>query len=879
MRKQSQLKKFFSVFFLIVSTTIFAQSTISGKTTDDSGMPIPGVNVIIQGTSQGSVSDFDGNYTINDVEDGEYILNASYLGYVTFSEKILIAGSDFTLDITMLEDTESLDEVIITGVTNPKSRIESSVSVTTLRPNKVKQSAPRTTAEIFRTIPGIRSESSGGEGNSNIAVRGVPVSSGGSKYVQLQEDGLPVLLFGDMSFATADIFTRYDNNIGRIEAIRGGSASTLSTNSPGAIINLISKTGKTESGSFGTTFGLDYNSFRTDFDYGAPIGNNLYFHMGGFYRVGEGIRDAGYTANNGGQFKFNLTKEFEKGYVRVYAKYLNDRAIAYLPNPIKVTGTNDDPTFEDIPNFDANNQTLHTPYLSQNVGLGESGQLRKSDVSDGMNPISTSIGLEASFDLGEGFNIKNNGRFSSNSGGFNSPFPASVLTASDFLSAGQYGGDNGFASLQYANGDGVVNGNSLITPVVLFDTQLNNFNNFMNDIRLTKSFDNLDVTVGYFKGIQNVSMSWLWNSYLLEASGDNARLIDGFDTGGNPLTDNGLVGYGATFFGDCCQRNYDTRYNISAPYLAVAFEASEKLNIDASIRFDKGQVDGSFSGPATSAFDINNDGNISVPEQTVQSVDLANPTIVDYDYNYVSFSLGANYLLKNNEAIFARYSRGAAAKADRILFSGLDYTDGDRINALDFINQAEIGYKRSFDRGSLYATLFYAKTVEEGGFEATSNSIIENDYKSLGVELEGAYRFNENFDVRGGITWTDAQVDSGDNEGNAPRRQPDFIYSLIPTYNFGSTKQSSIGLSFIGQSKAYAQDSNELVLPGFVIVNSFINVGVTNNLFVNLSANNLFDSLGITESEEGSITEGQTNYLRVRPVPGRSLSLGVNYKF
>ncbi|MBT8376231.1 MAG: TonB-dependent receptor, partial [Bacteroidia bacterium] len=74
-------------------------------------------------------------------------------------------------------------------------------------------------------------------------------------------------------------------------------------------------------------------------------------------------------------------------------------------------------------------------------------------------------------------------------------------------------------------------------------------------------------------------------------------------------------------------------------------------------------------------------------------------------------------------------------------------------------------------------------------------------------------------------------------------------------------------------------DSNDLVMPGFLIVNSFINIGVTEKLYVNLSTNNLFDSLGITESEEGSIVEGQTNYLRVRPVPGRSISLGLNYRF
>ncbi|MFK7780944.1 TonB-dependent receptor, partial [Psychroserpens sp.] len=391
-------KKCYSLLLLLMVSvsTVLAQSNISGNIADSAGIPLAGVNVIIEGTTQGAVSDFDGNYTITSVENGTYTLNATYLGFSKFTQSVTINNEDITINILMTEDSESLDQIIVTGVTNPKSRIESSVSVTTIRPDVIQQSAPRTTAEIFRTIPGIRSESSGGEGNSNIAVRGVPVSSGGSKYVQLQEDGLPVLLFGDMSFATADIFTRFDSNISRIEAIRGGSASTLSSNSPGAIINLISKTGKTEGGSISTAFGLDYGNFRTDFEYGAPIAEGLYFHMGGFYRVGEGIRDAGYTANNGGQFKFNITKEFEKGYVRVYAKYLNDRAIAYLPNPIKVTGTNDDPDFENVPNFDANNETLHTPYLSQNVGLGESGELRRSNVSDGMNPISTSVGMEAS---------------------------------------------------------------------------------------------------------------------------------------------------------------------------------------------------------------------------------------------------------------------------------------------------------------------------------------------------------------------------------------------------------------------------------------------------------------------------------------------------
>lgn len=867
------IRKFFSLVLLLSISAMYSQSEITGQIKDKNDTPLLGVNIILKGTTQGAISDFDGNYTISNVSDGTYVLEASSLGYTTFTQSVTINGENIVVNILLNEDAESLDEVIVTGVSNPRSKIESSVSITTMRSGIVQKSAPRTTAEIFRTVPGIRSESSGGEGNANIAVRGVPISSGGSKYVQLQEDGLPVLLFGDMSFATADIFTRYDTNISRIEAIRGGSASTMSSNSPGAIINFISKTGKSEGGSLGTTFGLDFNSFRTDFEYGAPIGDGLYFHLGGFYRVGEGMRETGFTANNGGQFKFNITKEFEKGYVRLYAKHLNDRAVGYLPMPIAVSGTNSNPEWNDAPNFDATSGSLHSSYLSQNVGLGSDGALRRSKVSDGMRPISTSLGLEASFEIGDGWKIKNNGRLSINSGRFVSPFPAEVATASAIADSFGTG-----STLAFANDGSAVNGGSLVARIHMFDTELNNFNNFMNDLRLTKSFDNVNVTLGYFKSNQNVSMSWLWNSYLQEVNDDNARLINVFDAADNPLSDNGLYAYGVPFWGNCCQRNYDTQYSVSAPFVNVSIEASEKLNIDASMRYDKGKVDGSFAGTVQTSFDINNDGNISAPEQSVSAIDNANPTAVDYDYDYVSYSLGLNYKLQENQAVFGRYSRGAAAKADRILFSGLDYLDGDRINALDFINQAEIGYKRGFENGSLYATLFYAKTVEEGGFEATSNSIIENDYKSFGIEVEGSYRFDD-LQLRGGITFTDAQVDSGDNKGNAPRRQPDFIYNLIPSYNFGSSKQNSVGLSFIGQSKAYAQDSNELVMPGFVIVNSFVNVEVTKGLSANLSANNLFDSLGITESEEGSITEGQVNYVRARPVPGRSISLGLNYSF
>lgn len=188
-------------------------------------------------------------------------------------------------DDTPAADGEPLLEdnvIIVTGVARGQNRLESSVSVSSLDAESISDLNPRSSADLIRQIPGIRSEASGGEGNANIAVRGLPVSTGGARYIQLQEDGLPVLEFGDIIFGNADNFVRADRNVGRVEAIRGGSASTFASNSPGGIINFISKTGQSEGGAIQGTVGLDFETYRLDFDYGAPLGDDLYFHVGGF---------------------------------------------------------------------------------------------------------------------------------------------------------------------------------------------------------------------------------------------------------------------------------------------------------------------------------------------------------------------------------------------------------------------------------------------------------------------------------------------------------------------------------------------------------------------------------------------------------------------
>ena len=713
------------------ATAAAAQTTtITGTVVDTEGLPVIGATVVVEGRSVGDATDLDGRYRFAVDGGGDVTLVASSVGYATDRRTVTLGGGEQTQNFVLGTDALGLGEVVVTGVANPVSKLESSVSITTLSPREVQQNAPRTTAEIFRTIPGVRSEASGGDGNTNITVRGVPISAGGSRYLQLQEDGLPVMLFGDMAFATSDIFLRADATVGRIEAIRGGSASTLASNSPAGIINFVSRTGDVAGGSIATSAGLDYNSRRVDFEYGGPVADATQFHLGGFFRTGTGARNTGYTAEQGGQIRANLTRRFETGFARVYAKLLNDRTPAYLPMPVQVSGTNADPTWESVPGFSANQDTPHTPFLQENFGFGAEGERRIADLADGLHPVSTALGIEFLFDLGDGWTVQNRGRGALNSGRFTAPFTAGVGTPAAMLASvgTSVGRDFSGATLTYAD-DGSPYAGNLLQSVVLFDTELRNFNNFFNDAQLSRTFSGDDtgvgpvtLTAGLFTGVQRVNMAWLWNSYLLDVAGDDGRLVDitvATPTDTTAYSQDGLFAYGAAPFGNCCAVAFNSTYNVTAPYAALSLTPTPAVTIDGSIRYDSGRVTGVGSGGIVAPIDVNGDGVIAPVEEAVNRIDFAQRNPVDYGYSYVSYSVGANYLLTPRSAVFARVSDGAAAQADRAVFPSGAYVEREgqtfTLGKYNKLFQVEAGLKQQAGPGALFLTGFYAVTNEAAG--------------------------------------------------------------------------------------------------------------------------------------------------------------------
>ena len=104
-------------YLLIVSFYFFSffalaqQGSIRGVVIDDTGMPIPGVTVIIKGSNQGTLTDFDGNYVLDSVEPEDVIV-FSFLG---FSDQEFTIGDRTSLDVLLREELQQLDEVVVIG--------------------------------------------------------------------------------------------------------------------------------------------------------------------------------------------------------------------------------------------------------------------------------------------------------------------------------------------------------------------------------------------------------------------------------------------------------------------------------------------------------------------------------------------------------------------------------------------------------------------------------------------------------------------------------------------------------------------------------------------------------------------------------------------
>ncbi len=790
------------------------------------------------------------------------------------------------------EEASSLDEIVVTGVISAagKNKIDTSISVSSLGSEAIADANPTNLAEVFRQLPGIRSESSSGGGNSNINVRGIPISTGGAKFLSLQEDGLPILLFGDHLFAPADGFYKSDATLARVESVRGGTASTLTTNGPGGIINLIGKTGKEAGGSVAFGIGIDHKDYRVDAEYGARLADDMYFHVGGHYQQGGDYRDSGYSPVSGGQIRLSLTKEFDAGYVRLTGKIIDKKEQAYFPQLVSRTGNATSGVVgTSLGNFDAANHSLYSNLTRNGLAVNGRNQLEPYDAADGLNHKVKSIGLETNFDLGGGINLSTKTRYQDISGKFLGFFTYGALNAASLAGSTYF---NGPLAGQAVTAGNLPNG--LASDVAVFDVNLDDNSNFANDIRLSTTFEvgggsTLDLALGHFLMHQNFKQDWHW-SRLVTTTENDAALI------AVPGSINGLAGVNQAFGWDGSNRNYDLEAEVSSPFAALAFK-SGGLSFDASVRYDSMSQNGIRTAGAGGPFDLNGSGTITGSEATVSLNTGVIDARADLKADNFAWSVGANYLIGDNFSLFGRASSGASFNFDRALDFGVRNASGGLIPGgegayVDTVKQFEIGFKAQdiqLGGGDLdfYGTAFLSKT-EESNITITPPTGQIRKYEAKGLELEAYYKSGV-FNLYATTTFTDAEIKDARNSagvvnaaliGNRPQRQAKLIWAITPSLNFDRFRVSA---SWIGTSSSFANDANTLTQKGYSVVHLSGAVNLTDNLEFSLNANNLFDKAGITESANDgreSLLASAPNTVTIgRSIQGRTMSANIRFKF
>jgi outer membrane receptor protein involved in Fe transport len=746
---------------------------VRGTVTDATGRsPVANVTLTLTpadgraGRSYTAVTNPAGQYRMGDVAPGRYALTTRAIGFRQGGATVTVgAGAEAAIDFTLRRDELQLQEVIVTGQSQARTKLETPQAVTTINQSFIQERAPRGTADLLKAVPGFNVQSNFGEVGANVSVRGLPIVTGGFKYVSAREDGLPVFEVPDYVFANADAFLRQDLTLRTIETVRGGGAGVFGSNTPGAIVNFISRTGgETLAGDARAQAGAQ-GMGRLDLNYGGPLtGDRRWrFNVGGFYRYDQGVRPQAFPAATGGQLKANVTRLLEgANFIRFYAKTLDtqDAYTAGLPHagldPTSATA---------IPGFRLDRGSLNGQDLAQirlaawrDIGPTGAFQYQVRDAEREISARYNSLGSEVSLSVGDGWTLRNNARYISGSVGFSQlldlsgPQPASVLPAGAIaalqgLSAlPRFGGAGvprgAYAQYSYVNppvpsqrnipreataapgASGLnpsgLNGNGLVVVAGMFDYQTPTLRNFIDDFQLTRKAGGHNLTLGTYLSTYQVERYGGVTPMLFEVA-DQPRLlnVDVRATGSDSLiarvTDNGVIS-GYNFAN---QLNARHRVVVGAAYLNDDWEVTPAFRVDAGVRLGRDYARGQAERFAARSFQVNQTLAAPNPPVAVPTLPLALNSVTtgtgqwrpwSYTFNSVNATLGSNYTFNTVHALFARVSRGNRNPQPQQWEFNTE-TTGDRVGDTrpgrqETVEQAEAGYKFAGERFQLFGTAF-----------------------------------------------------------------------------------------------------------------------------------------------------------------------------
>jgi iron complex outermembrane receptor protein len=901
-----------AVLLLPVSAAWAQGGVIQGAVFADQGQPLVRVQVVVKGTEHKALTDDNGQYNLSGVPPGQKTVEVAVKGFRTQTLNVTVsADRAATADFVLEPDLMGSEEIVVTAQ-QPDRKVRSSSAISTLNAEDIEARAPRNTAELLNVVPGFYVESSAGEVGNNLFVRGLP-QDGSYRYVAMMEDGMPVFDSTELFFVNNDIFVRVDENIERMEAVRGGSAALYGSNAPGGLVNFINKSGGEKLAGTIKATGATAGLYRLDANVNGPASDNLFFSLGGFYRFDNGVRNPGFPASNGGQAKASLKYNFNSsdmsGHARLTLKYMNDRNAFYLPLPFRGR-------------FDSSGRLIGSDFVE---GFPVDGTMTTQDGVDAVVPLGNGRSVilpldhgqqqiggagmaEARFYFPNGrWELQENVRYVQMDHSWNAILPFEIQQkdawatkilpgAADYrLVCAKVAGTPEFGSAACPSDNDLVSlsGQWLVQKPV---------SNISNQLRLTKfdSFGSTEnkFTAGVYLGRYTADNTWYFNEIVTDVRNRPHFLdLQELDAGGTVLR---------TVTSDGFRRYVNQYEGARGSALIGALFVGDEINLGDRLRVDlaaRGEIDGYEQNvekkETVDLGDDTTDADNAV-ERGTNSFDRVGIDLYDW-----ALSAGVNYSLSESASLYVRGSRGFKMPIlDQYMFvtfepdGSVDRDNPDFPKVAETLLQAEGGIKVGFSRFALAAVAYW---LQIQNFPLQDNVVVDpatgetafvtawaGKAQTIGAEIEAAIQPAPFFRANAALTlqdprYTDFRRRENPNDptvtdynGNRIRRIPQIISDLTGTFMF---RGASIGLNWSYIGHRFSNNANTVELPGFNVFNAFASYGLR-NFSLDLHVHNLMDGYGLTEGNprRDEALVATPDIFLARPVLPRRFTLSLTAK-
>ena len=800
-------------------------------------------------------------------------------------------------------NTSNLAEVVVTGTAASAGvkKLDASFSISTASLEEIKDAQPSSSADLLKIVPGLWAESSGGEAGANIELAGFP-GGGDAPYVTYQINGSPIFPVPTLSFMDNSSLFRIDESVERAEILQGGPGVVFSNGQLGATANFILRQGTSDPhGDIGLTVGTDHG-YRVDGFYGGPLTQDWFVSFGGFYRTSEGVRNSQFPADNGGQLTGTLSHKWDSGKIVFYARVLNDKNLFITDIPVTVSGNGKGQSVSAFPGFNPNTGTFAGDGL-RSISVQEApGEAPiTADLADGRGSSLHTFGDDIDVQLNDIVAFSNKMQYT---GGdvncyclFNNFAPQTLgsyiqqeITTVNGNTA--ITGPNGLATTGTGTLVGtktVLNPNAYVASLGFWIVR-KQIQSFSDDMRFSFDlFQGNTLTVGgYVAAYSSDDRWWLGNNELVTAT-PNAQLVDlTLNNGANVTNNAGLLS--SSFF------NLIEHWNglNTALFFSDSWKWGQWL-FDAGYRVEQQKDHGSIGNTAT----VNLDSNplnlyskaASVPDGTYNqgvSCDTSGTNACsEFNHTLGSWSLGANYEITPQMAVFGRVNHGVHFPGFDDLRSGTPQTQE--------IDNYEVGYRAQTQTIYGVVDVFHRKFtgVPYQQFTATGQSVTATyGASSYGVNMEGNWHPIPPFTLNISGNWqhavytsfASATLGGTDYTGLTLQRQPRLQFRITPSYEIPTefadvrvfATYSHIGLR-------YSDIANQQVLPEYYTLDAGVVAEIGHNFEVRVQGTNLTNQIGLTEGNArvtlGSGSGIANNFEMVRPVFGREVSVQLRYKF